>query len=83
MDHDTAGRPDDERDSADPARQDLNATEDAIRADIQRLAAVEDEKSALDAEDPDVDALSNEAVELAGRIHRETRAERQLSDEIG
>jgi hypothetical protein len=63
--------------------EDLRATGDSIRADVQRLASVEDTKRGLDAEDPEVDRLSDEAVGLADRISRETRAERQLSDEIG
>jgi hypothetical protein len=67
----------------DDAEQDLRATSDAIRADIGRLAALEDEKTALDANDPRIDAISDEAVELADRIGRETRVERQLSQQLG
>lgn len=65
------------------AEQDLKATAASIRADIGRLATIEDEKLVLDAGDPRVDQLSDQAVELADRISRETRAERQLSHEIG
>lgn len=64
------------------AEQDLRATADSIRIDIGRLAALEDEKLTLAPEDPRVDAASDEAVRLADRIARETRAERQLSREI-
>lgn len=64
------------------AEQDFKATADSIRTDIDRLAALEDEKLALDPEDARVDAASDEAVRLADRIARETRAERQLSREI-
>ena len=67
----------------DAATEDLRATGDSIRSDIQRLAGVEEVKRALDADDPEVDRLSDEAVGLANRIARQTRAERQLSDEIG
>jgi len=63
--------------------EDLQATADSIRTDIGRLAALEDEKLALDPEDPRVDTASDEAVRLADRIARETRAERQLSREVG
>lgn len=66
----------------DAAEQDLKATADSIRTDIGRLAVIEDEKLALDPEDPRVDSASDEAVRLADRIARETRAERQLSREI-
>ena len=69
--------------SVDQAAQDLKATAESIRLDIGRLATIEDEKLALDAEDPRVDRLSDEAVDLAERIGRETRAERQLSKELG
>ena len=65
------------------AQQDLRSTEDSIRSDLRRLVELEDDKRALDADDPLVDRLSDEAVMLAERIARETRAERQLSDEIG
>lgn len=64
------------------AAQDLKATAASIRTDIGRLAVLEDEKLALDPADPRVDAASDEAVRLADRIARETRAERQLSREV-
>jgi hypothetical protein len=67
----------------DATEQDLKATSDSIRTDLSRLAAIEDEKGTLDGEDPAVDRLSDEAVRLADRISRETRAERQLSEELG
>ena len=67
----------------DATEQDLKATADSIRTDLSRLAAIEDEKTTLDGEDPVVDRLSEEAVELADRISRETRAERALSEELG
>ena len=65
------------------AVEDLRATGDSIRADVRRLASVEEVKRGLDAEDPQVDRLSDEAVGLADRIASQARAERQLSDEIG
>ncbi len=65
------------------AAEDLRATGDSIRADVRRLASVEEVKRGLDAEDPEVDQLSDEAVGLADRIARQARAERQLSDELG
>ena len=64
------------------AEQDLRATNDAVRFDAERLAALESEKSAIDADDPALDQLSDEAVRLGDRIARETRAERQLGREI-
>ena len=65
------------------AQEDLKATGDSIQSDVQRLSNLEERKRGLDANDPQVDRLSDEAVELSGRIARETKAERQLSDEIG
>ena len=65
------------------AEQDLKATADSIRADAGRLATIEDDKLALDADDPEVGRLSDDAVELAERIVHQTTAERQLSQEIG
>lgn len=64
------------------AEEDLRATGDSIEADVRRLATVEADKRALDAADPTVDRLSDEAVELATRLVRKTRAERALSQEI-
>ncbi|MEO5939600.1 MAG: hypothetical protein ABIZ72_01760 [Candidatus Limnocylindrales bacterium] len=83
MHDDPSNRPGADDDSTRKAEQDLKATADAIRSDIGRLAAIEDEKLVLDAGDTRVDQLSDEAVALADRISRETRAERQLSHEIG
>ena len=64
------------------AEQDLKATADSIRADAGHLATIEDDKLALDADDPEVGRLSDDAVELAKRIVQQTTAESQLSQEI-
>lgn len=64
------------------AAQDLKATTDSIIDDLGRLAAVEDEKQRLDPADPEIGRLSGEAVEIAGRIDREAKAEQQLSREV-
>ncbi len=64
------------------AEQDLKATSDAIQADLEKLAALEERKSAMDPANPEVDDLSAEAVDVAERIHREAQAERQLSNEL-
>jgi len=83
MDEEPNSRPGAGHDPVEQAKQDLQATAESIRTDIGRLATIEDEKLALDAGDSRVDRLSDEAVALADRISRETRAERQLSQEIG
>lgn len=75
----TTGSPADER----AAAEDLRSTGDSIRADIRSLSDVEEEKRDLEADDPKVDRLSDQAVALANRIARQARAERQLSEEIG
>lgn len=64
------------------AEQDLKATVASIRADIGRLAAIEDQKVVLDPADPRIDAASEESVVLADRIAREARAQRQLGREL-
>jgi hypothetical protein len=66
----------------DPATQDLKATIESIRTDVDRLATIEATKADLDPEDPELDRLSDDAVRVADRISRETRAERQLSAEV-
>ena len=63
--------------------QDLRATTDAIRADIDRLDDLERQKQALRAGDRELDRVSHEAVALADRIGREARAELQIGAEIG
>ena len=63
--------------------QDLRATNDAVQSDAQQLAELEAEKMTMKAEDPALDRASEEAARLGERIARETRAERQLGDEIG
>lgn len=64
------------------AEQDLRATADAIRTDIERLSEIEERKATLPPESPEVDRISEEAVEVASRIQRETLAERQLSEQL-
>jgi hypothetical protein len=61
---------------------DLRATGDAIRSDIARLDALEAAKEELDPEDPTLDRISDEAVDLASRIATETRVERQLGRDL-
>jgi hypothetical protein len=63
--------------------EDLHATEDSIRADLARLTTLEASKTALDPDDPQVDALSDEAVQLAEGVARKTRAERELGRDLG
>jgi hypothetical protein len=63
--------------------QDLHATEDSIRVDLEHLTSVEDLKTTLEPGDPKVDRLSAEAVELADGISRKTHAERELGRDLG
>ena len=63
-------------------KQDLHATEDSIRVDLAHLATVEATKAALKPTDDEVDALSDEAVELADGIARKARAERELGQQL-
>jgi hypothetical protein len=64
------------------AEQDLRATSDSIRSDARRLDAIEAQKGSLAPEDPDADRLSAEAVEVAERIERQAKAERQIARDI-
>jgi hypothetical protein len=64
------------------AEQDLRATSDSIRSDARRLDAIEAQKGGLAPEDPDADRLSAEAVEVAERIERQAKAERQIVRDI-
>ena len=76
-------RPTDDAVPGDPAEQDLKATIESIRTDVGRLAAIEATKAGLDVDDPRLEELSDDAVQVADRISRQTRAERQLSGEVG
>ena len=78
--HDSDDQTDERGTSTD--EQDFKATVDSIRVDLGRLAAVEDDKRGLDPADPELDRLSDKAVELADHIARKTRAERELSSAI-
>jgi hypothetical protein len=62
--------------------EDLHATSDAILADLQRLAALEEEKRPIDPADPPLAEVSARVADLAGRIRRESVAERELSIEL-
>jgi hypothetical protein len=82
--------PEQEGPDARPARrsraereQDLRATTDAIRQDLERLTEIEAEKQRLSAADPRIDELSDAAVAAADRVAQEARAERQLGRELG
>jgi hypothetical protein len=63
-------------------KQDLHATEDSIRVDLARMAAIEATKTTLKPTDAEVDQLSDEAVDLADGIARKTRAERELGQQL-
>ena len=58
--------------------EDIKATAGAIQADAATITAIEDEKIALDADDPRVEDLSTEAVAVATRLVEEARVEREL-----
>jgi hypothetical protein len=62
--------------------EDLKATSDAIQDDVKRLVALERQKERLAAGDPEVDRLSDAAVDIADELARKTRAERQLADDV-
>jgi hypothetical protein len=94
MPDDEGGAPEQGRESVQPpaapagrrdrvaAAEDLRTTGESILADAQRLAAIEIDKMALDPDDPQVDHLSDDAIDLAHRLEHETRVERQLSAEL-
>jgi hypothetical protein len=58
----------------------LRATAEDIAADAARLQEIEEEKAGLDAADPRVVALSEEAERLAKRLVPKAAAERELAD---
>lgn len=62
--------------------QDLHATSESIKEDARRLLEIEHQKTTLDATDPRVDDLSDQAVELAKRALAKTLVERELSRDL-
>jgi hypothetical protein len=62
---------------------DLRATAEDIAADAAQLRAIEEEKAALDPEDPRVQELSAQSERLARRLVPKTVAEREITDAIG
>jgi hypothetical protein len=65
----------------DELEEDLRATAQAIEADADRLAAIEDEKKSLGSDDPRLLDLSREAEMIAKRLVPQTVAERALAVE--
>ena len=61
---------------------DLKATAEDIAADASQLKALEEEKAALDPEDPRVQELSAKGERLARRLVPKTVAEREITDSI-
>lgn len=60
---------------------DLHATSDSIAADAERLAAIEEEKAVLEADDPRMMELSAESDRLARGLVPKTSAEIELARE--
>jgi hypothetical protein len=60
---------------------DIRATAQSIEADANRLAAIEEEKQTLPANDAKLPELSREAEEIARQLVPKTVAERALVSE--
>jgi hypothetical protein len=60
---------------------DLRSTADSIAGDAAQLAALEDEKAGLAADDPRMIELSAEAEDLARAIVPKTQAEHELAED--
>ena len=67
-------------DDDDQLHDDLVATSESLEADARRVVAIEEAKQVLDAGDPRLAPLSQEAERLAREIHAKTRIERDLSE---
>jgi hypothetical protein len=60
---------------------DLRSTADSIAADAERLAAIEEAKQGLEADDPRMVELSAESERLAANLMPKTSAELALATE--
>jgi hypothetical protein len=58
---------------------DLRATADSIAGDAERLAAIEEQKQGLEADDPRMVELSAESERLAAKLMPKTIAELDLA----
>jgi hypothetical protein len=65
----------------DEREEDRLATADSIEADADRLAAIENEKAALEPTDPRLVELSHEAELIAQRLVPKTVVERRLVED--
>jgi hypothetical protein len=63
-------------------RQDLRSTAESIRRDAERVKTLEDEKAALDPDDPRVAELSEQIERMTAGLEDKATAQRQLSEEI-
>jgi hypothetical protein len=61
-------------------RDDFRATAQDIAQDARQLEAIEDEKLAIDPDDPRARSLSTRAEELAEELYRKSLAERDLTE---
>jgi hypothetical protein len=66
---------------ADPL-DDLRATSEALEADAERLAELEERKQRLDLTEPAMAELSREIETLVHRMADKATAERELAEEI-
>ena len=63
-------------------RDDLRATEEAIRRDADHVKSLEEEKAALDPADPRIAGLSQQVERVATALQDKAVAERELSEEL-
>ena len=60
---------------------DLRTTAEAIIADAEQIKGIEQEKLSLDADDPSIPVLAEEAEAIAERVLHEATIERELAAE--
>jgi hypothetical protein len=63
--------------------EDLRATAESIAGDAERLAAIEEKKTALEDDDPKLVPLSREAQRIARDLVPKTAAELELATDSG
>lgn len=61
---------------------DLRATSDAMMHDLERMQRLEEEKRALEPDDPRLVALSVEIEELSRRTQTTSSAQREIAEEL-
>lgn len=61
------------------SEQTLRAVSDSLLADLDRLAALEEQKRLMQPDDPRVNEMAREVAEIAGRLHTKSLTQERIT----